>query len=92
MTTSGANTVSGVRTKRGPAPTTEGIFLAKMKSLPIAKSFNCAPMLLGLVMERSEVGELLQRIWIWCRTTLISTSHIRVVMGGGYRVLSTTRK
>ena len=64
MTTSEVNMVSGVRTKRGPAPTTEKTFLAKMKSLPIAKSFNYAPMPWGLVMEWLEVGELLQQKWI----------------------------
>ena len=84
MTTSEVNTVSGVRTKRGPAPTTERTFLAKMKSLPIAESFNHVPTPWRPVMERSEVGELLRRIWIWRRTTLISTSRTRVVMGGGY--------
>ena len=91
MTTSEVNTVSGVRTKRGPALTTERTFLAKMKSLPIARGFNYAPTPWGLVMERSEVGELQRQKWIWCSTTLISTSRIRVVMGGRYLVL-TTRK
>ena len=84
MTTSEVNMVSGVRTKRGPAPTTERTFLEKMKSLPIAKSFNYAQTPWGLVMGQSEVGELLRQMWICRRTTLISTSRIRVVMGGGY--------